>query len=170
MGTSGSPWCEEPFRQEIGFVAILQRGAGDYPEAVRLAALQAADREETEHIAGSRAGLRASGHAPPAGHSSARFADAVLGRRAGRENAAHGADVGEEMPEASPPHTEEALVAGHRLPCRTAGALERAREWSGRPGARILGTLPITCISRSAHSAQRRRRSLEEAARTMWPG
>jgi len=49
-GDPHGAWCRTSVRNEIGFVAILAKGVDDSPEAVRLAALRAADCAGTERL------------------------------------------------------------------------------------------------------------------------
>lgn len=49
-GHPDGAWCRTSVRHEIGFVAVLRTGLDDDREAVRLAALRAADCDETEHL------------------------------------------------------------------------------------------------------------------------
>lgn len=49
-GHPAGAWCGTSVRHEIGFVAVLRAGLDDDREAVRLAALRAADCDETERL------------------------------------------------------------------------------------------------------------------------
>ncbi len=49
-GDPRGSWCRKSVRDGIGFVATLQRGVNDGPDAVRMALLRAADCDETERL------------------------------------------------------------------------------------------------------------------------
>ena len=109
-------WCRTSVRDEIGFVAILRKGLDDDREAVRLAALRAADCDETERLLD-----RMRGCVPRSMH---RLLDAALSEVLTRTPGARLA--------------ERLGLAGGDLPCGATGPLERPQERIDRLGARIL--------------------------------